>query len=579
MESTAAKFGPLPALKSKVNNHWQTITWGEYRSQSRLVARAMMTLGLEPKDGVSIIGDNCPQWFISDVGAIYAGGVPAGIYTTNSPEQCQYIAGNSDSSIVVVEDSEQLGKIQSIEAELPKLKAIIMMTGSDPAENVFSWSDLPELAEQTPEDDLEVRVKAQKPDDLCTLIYTSGTTGSPKGVMITHTNLTWTAQSTAEVCEGTSDDRMISYLPLSHIAEQIVSLHAPMQMGGCTSFAESLDLLGDNLREVRPTLFLAVPRVWEKIQAKMVTAGAANPPLRKKIAAWARKQGLAGGYAEQQGKPQPLFFGLADKLVFSKVREKLGLDRCRLQLTSAAPISLDTLEFFLSLGVPICEVYGMSECSGPATISLPNAYHTGKVGTCLPGGEIRIAEDGEILIRGPHVFMGYLKNEAATVEAIDDEGWLHSGDIGEIDSDGYLKITDRKKDIIITAGGENIAPQLLEGKIKSIPAISQAVVIGDKRKYLTALLTLDPEKLTAELGNAGSTASSSSEAADCTQMQAYLQTQLDEINKSLARVQTIKKFSVLPEDFTIEGGELTPTMKVKRKVVNSKYESQINAMY
>ena len=435
------------------------------------------------------------------------------------------------------------------------------------------------LAEQVPEEELEARIKAQKPDDVCTLIYTSGTTGNPKGVMITHTNLTWTAQSTIEMSSGTSDDRVISYLPLSHIAEQIVSLHSPMQMGGCTSFAESLDLLGDNLREVRPTLFLAVPRVWEKIQAKMVAAGQASPPIRKKIAAWARKQGLAGGYAAQQGKPQPLFFGLADTLVFSKVREKLGLDRCRLQLTSAAPISLDTLEFFLSLGIPICEVYGMSECSGPATVSLPEAYHTGKVGTCLPGGELRIAEDGEILIRGPHVFMGYLKNEAATVEAIDDQGWLHSGDIGEIDAHGYLKITDRKKDIIITAGGENIAPQLLEGKIKAIPAVSQAVVIGDKRKYLTALVTLDPEKLDNELTNAGSAASGSSEAAACAQMLSYLQTQLDEINKSLARVQTIKKFTILPEDFSIEGGELTPTMKVKRKVVNSKYESEINSMY
>ena len=579
MESTAQAHGNLPALRSKVGRHWQTVTWEEYRSQSRLVAQAFITLGLEPKDGVTIIGQNCPQWFISDIAAIYAGGVPAGIYTTNSPEQCQYIAENSDASIAVVENAEQLAKFKKIEHNLPKLKAIVIMTGHDDADNVYAWEDLPALAEQTSEQKLEARIQAQKPDDLCTLIYTSGTTGNPKGVMITHTNITWTAQATIETVTGSTDDRVISYLPLSHIAEQIISLHTPMQMGACSWFAEGLEQLGDNLREVRPTIFLGVPRVWEKIQAKMVAAGVQNPPLKKKLAAWARKTGLEGGYASQRGESLPLLYPLADKLVFSTVREKLGLDKCRVQITSAAPISLDTLEFFLSLGIPICEVYGMSECSGPATISLPDDYKTGKVGKCLPGGELRIAEDGEILMRGPHVFKGYLKNEAATAEALDEEGWLHSGDIGELDNEGYLKITDRKKDIIITAGGENIAPQLLEGKFKAIPAISQAVVIGDKRKYLTALFTLDIEKLDAETANAGSNARDLNTAAQCDKMIAYMQSHVDGINKSLARVQTIKKFKIIPTDFSIEGGELTPTMKVKRKIVREKYKEHIESMY
>ena len=579
MEATATRYGPLPALSSKVNESWQSISWSDYRTQVRLVARAFMALGLKHQDGVAIIGDNCVQWFIADVAAIYAGGVPAGIYTTNSPEQCQYIAHNSEASIIVVENHEQLAKIQAVEESLPKLKAIILMKGADPADNVHGWADLPELAETVTAEQLEERMSAQRPDDLCTLIYTSGTTGNPKGVMITHSNITWTAQATAQTCAGTSDERLISYLPLSHIAEQIISLHAPMQMGACTSFAESLDLLGDNLREVRPTLFLGVPRVWEKIQAKMVQAGQSSPPLRKKIAAWARQQGLKGGYAAQRGQSPSLLFNVADKVVFSKVREKLGLDRCRLQITSAAPISLDTLEFFLSLGIPICEVYGMSECSGPATISLPETYQTGWVGQCLPGAELKIAEDGEILMRGPHVCKGYLNNEAATVEAIDEEGWLHSGDIGEINEQGFLKITDRKKDIIITAGGENIAPQLLEGKFKSIPAISQAVIIGDQRKYLTALFTLDPEKLNSELSSASSPASNPEAASACEAMNAYIQRQVDDINGTLARVQTVKKFTLLAEDFSIEGGELTPTMKIKRKVINHKYAPQIQAMY
>ncbi|MCH9687996.1 MAG: AMP-binding protein, partial [Deltaproteobacteria bacterium] len=373
-------------------------------------------------------------------------------------------------------------------------------------------------------------------------------------------------------------DRMISYLPLSHIAEQIVSLHGPVVHGACTSFAESIEALGDNLREVRPTIFLAVPRVWEKIQAKMQAAAANNSGLKKKIGTWARGIGIKGGYAMQQDKPLPLFWGVAEKLVFSKVRDALGLDQCRIAVTSAAPISKSTLEFFLSLGVPIMEVYGMSECTGLATVSVPTAYRTGWVGKVIPGGEFKIASDGEICMRGRHVFKGYFKNEAATEEALDDEGWLHSGDIGEI-KDGYLRITDRKKDLIITAGGENIAPQVIEGKLKSISVVSQAVVVGDARKHLSALLTIDDTKLAEALGESGSKAKTMAEASDDDTVHQWLMKQVEEVNKDLARVQTIKKIKILPADLSIEGGELTPTMKVKRKIVNSKYADAIEAFY
>jgi long-subunit acyl-CoA synthetase (AMP-forming) len=345
------------------------------------------------------------------------------------------------------------------------------------------------------------------------------------------------------------------------------------------SFAESIDKLGDNLKEVRPTLFLGVPRVWEKIQSKIVAVASKNTGLKKKIGAWARAQGLAGGYADQKGEGKPLLYGLADKLVFSKVRDNLGLDQCRICVTSAAPISKSTLEFFLSLGIPIMEVYGMSECTGPATISLPNKYKTGSVGRTMDGTELKIAEDGEICMRGRHVFKGYFKNPESTKETVDAEGWLHSGDIGEFDSDGFLKITDRKKDLLITAGGENIAPQVLEGRLKSIPAVAQAVVVGDRQKHLAALLTLDETKLDDVLRQSGSPAKSMSEAASCAKVEGWLLAQVEEINKTLARVQTIKKIKVLPVDLTIEGGELTPTMKVKRKVVNTKYAKEIAAFY
>ena len=579
MAASAAKYPALPALKTKRHGQWQTTSWAEYAAETRLVARALMALGLGPKEGVAIIGDNCHQWFISNIAAIYSGAIPAGLYATNSPEQCQYIAANCDATIAIVENHTQLAKFKAIADQLPQLKAIVLMKGTDTAEHIHAWDDLPKLAEQVSEQALDERIAAQQPDDVCTLIYTSGTTGNPKGVMLSHSNLTWMAQSSVETYGCNSDERIISYLPMSHIAEQIFSLYIPMYCGGCTSFAESLGKLGDNLREVRPTSFVAVPRVWEKIQSKILVTGKASPTLRKKIVAWARKKGLAGGYALQQNKPLPLFYKLADKLVFSKVRQQLGFDRCRNLLSSAAPIPLGTLEFFLSLGLPICEIYGMSECSGPATVGLANNFNTDKLGPCLSGTEMRISDDGEILMRGPHIFVGYIKNEAATREAIDCDGWLHTEDIGELDSRDFLQVTGRKKDIIITSGGENVAPQLLEGKIKAITAVSQVVVIGDQRKYLTALITLDDETLGSELSNAGSQALGATEAAQCKQLRGYLQRQINAINKNLAQAQTIKKFTVLAEDFSIEGSELTPTMKIKRNVVSIKYQAQISAMY
>lgn len=579
MDASAAKYAALPALKTKSHGQWQTTTWAEYRTETRLVARALMALGLGTKEGLVIIGDNCHQWFIGNIAAIHSGAIPAGIYTSNSPEQCQYIADNCNATVAVVENTAQLTKFKAIADQLPKLKAIVMMKGSDTAEHIHAWDDLPKLAEHVSEQALDDRIKAQQPDDICTLIYTSGTTGNPKGVMLSHSNLSWMAQSSVETYDCNSDERIISYLPMSHIAEQIFSLYIPMYCGGCTSFAESLGKLGDNLCEVRPTSFVAVPRVWEKIQTKILIAGKVSPPLRKKVVAWARKKGLAGGYALQQKKPLPLFYKLADKLFFSKVRQQLGFDRCRNLLSSAAPISLDTLEFFLSLGLPICEIYGMSECSGPATVGRANNFNTDKLGPCLPGTEMRIADDGEILMRGPHIFAGYINNETATNEAIDNAGWLHTEDIGELDSQGFLQVTGRKKDIIITSGGENVAPQLLEGKIKAITAVSQVVVIGDQRKYLTALITLDDETLNSELSNAGSKALGAEEAAQCKQLRSHLQRQISDINKNLAQAQSIKKFTILAQDFTIEGSELTPTMKIKRNIVSLKYQAEITAMY
>jgi long-subunit acyl-CoA synthetase (AMP-forming) len=578
-ERTVRSYGPKPALRVRRNGAWKTTSWDEYRQQVRQVARALIAVGATPGSGVCIIGYNCPEWFFADIGAIYAGLVPAGIYTTSSPEQCEYIASHCEAPVVLVEDQEQLAKFLGIRSKLPNLKALVLMRGESNQPGVYSWTKFLELGLRTPESELEKRVAAQKPDDMATLIYTSGTTGTPKGVMLSHDNLTWTAQAAANLVGGVSTDEVVSYLPLSHIAEQIVSLHGPMSFGACINFAESMEKLGDALREVRPHFFLGVPRVWEKIQERIMAVGAQNPPLKKKISAWARRHGLAGGYADQQRVGKPLLYPIANALVFKKVKRTLGLDRARTLVTSAAPISRDTLEFFLSLGLPICEVYGMSECTGPATASVPTRYRTGKAGFTLPGAELKIAEDGEICMRGRHVFKGYFKDPAATSDALDKEGWLHSGDIGVIDAEGFLQITDRKKDLIITAGGENVAPALVEGYLKGIPVVSQAVVIGDRQRYLSVLLTLNQERIKQDAEACGSAASDAETAAKDEKFLQFLQRKIDEVNSRLARVQAVKKFKVIPKEFTIEGGELTPTMKVKRKVVTEKYKKEIDQLY
>jgi long-subunit acyl-CoA synthetase (AMP-forming) len=413
----------------------------------------------------------------------------------------------------------------------------------------------------------------------CAHLFTSGTTGNPKAVMVTHENLTWSAEAIRSYYGFTEEERCVSYLPLSHIAEQILSIHGPMMLGSCVTFAAGVDAVLEVLTEVHPTYFLGVPRVWEKIEAKMKAAGASAPPLRQKLLGFAKKIGTEAGARLERGESPPLLHGLFNKLVYSKVRARLGLDQCKLEISGAAPISRATQEYFRSLGIEIYNVYGMSESTGAATYSQRRKFRLGTAGVAVPGSEVKIAADGEILMRGKHIFAGYYKDEAATREALDPDGWLHSGDIGELDANGLLSITDRKKDLLITAGGENVAPQVIEGMLKGISGVSNAVVVGDGRKYLAALIALDPEQLKGEAAACGSSAKTLTDAAKSEELRSHFMRKVEDMNTRLARVQTIKKIVILPNDFSVEGGELTGTMKVRRKIVNTKYKIEIESLY
>jgi long-chain acyl-CoA synthetase len=572
---TASERPSTVAYMAKVDGRWQPTTWRTYADQIRTVARALITLGLPAGGKVAILGFNRPEWVIFDHAAMMAGGVPAGIYTTCSADEVQYIVHHSEALVVLVENAEQLDKLKRKRAELPLLRWIVMMKGATATgTDVLTWDDLLAKADTTPEAELDRRLDAIGDGDLATLIYTSGTTGPPKGVMLSHQNLAWTSQMLLDVGGRRSGDVALSYLPLSHIAEQTVSIHMPATAGNTIWFAESIDKVPDNLKDARPTVFFGVPRIWEKFHAALSAKLAETTGAKKRLVAWALHVCAEVNARRSRGEPLPrvlaLQYRLADRLVISKIKQALGFDRVQQLFSGAAPIAPDVLAFFASLDLPIQEIYGQSEDTGPTSCNLPGKTKLGTVGPPLPGVQVKLAEDGEILVRGPNVFLGYYKEPEATAEALED-GWLHSGDLGAFDADGFLSITGRKKEIIITAGGKNIAPKNIEAAIKQSPLVGEAVVIGDRRKYLTALITLD-DAAARKLVPDGPLHTAAA-------IRTSIQARIDEVNAALARVEQIKNFAILPSPFGIDSGELTPTLKIKRKVVADKYAREIDALY
>jgi long-chain acyl-CoA synthetase len=586
---TVKKYGDRAALRKKEYGLWRDISWNEFYEKAKQVGCALISMGLEKGDCVSIIGDNCPEWVIIDLGVQGSGGAAVGVYSTNAWPQAEYVIQHSESKFFFVENEEQLDKWLHFRENAPSLKKVIVwdLEGlrhfEDPM--VMTFEQLLEMGKETAEREpglFERRIDELDADDLSVLIYTSGTTGPPKGAMLTHRNVVWMGRTITHDNPMYPTDEVMSFLPLCHIFERLFSVFAHVTHGYTVNFIESLDTVTDNMMEISPTVGYAVPRIWEKYSSAIYIRMSDATWFKRLVFYTAFKIGQKRASLRMDFKEVPSYlealYHLAHFAVFRKLKERLGFDRIRVAYSGAAPISPEVLRFFQSIGVNLIEGYGQTEGTGVTCVSRVGRVKFGTVGPPITGTEIKIAEDGEILVRSPSVFKGYFKDPKATEEALK-EGWLYSGDVGEIDEDGYLKITDRKKDIIVTAGGKNITPQYIENKLKFSPYINDAVVIGDRRKYLTSLIMIDEDNVVKYAQDHKVHFSTYKDLTQSPEIVKLIQRELDKVNETLARVEQVKRFTILPKKLYEEDGEVTPTMKVKRKYVNEAFGDLIEAMY
>jgi long-chain acyl-CoA synthetase len=571
--SAAERYGSSPALRRKVGDEWTTISFEELGTAASEVARGLIDLGIAPGERVSIQAHTRPEWTVANLGILASGAASVSIYQTNSPEECHYVLEHSESKAVFVEDEEQLAKIRRVRDQLPALEHVIVFDGETTDEAV-SLADLRERGRGREQSELDERTAAVKPEDACVFIYTSGTTGPPKGVILSHDNYRSITDMVSEQDVLDREEGMVYlFLPLAHAFALLIQFVA-VDLGAQLAYwqKDPKKIISD-LMEVKPTFFPSVPRIFEKIY----TLATSNAPDREKLDQ-AVKVGVTVRQMRERGEQVPAelqqAFDASEEALFQNVRNLFG-GRCEQCVTGAAPIAPEILEFFYACGVPVMEGYGMTETSTSATVNTPDAYRFGSVGKPFSGVEVKIAEDGEVLLRGPNIFKSYYKNEEATESTLID-GWLHTGDLGRLDEDGFLFITGRKKDIIITAGGKNITPANLENGIKQNRWVSQAVVVGDRRPYLVALITLDPEEVPAFAEQHGL---APEDVPGSDQMRAEIQKTVDEVNAKVGRVEQVKKFTILAHDLSQETGELTPTLKVKRNVVNDKYAGVVEALY
>ncbi|MDP2341437.1 MAG: long-chain fatty acid--CoA ligase [Deltaproteobacteria bacterium] len=596
-QNTVAARKDRVAAQYKSGGAWRDVTWGEMDKTSRLVAAALVKHGVQPKEMVSLISNTRLEWITADLGIQGAGATTVPIYQSSTPDDTQFILTDAGSVAVIVEDNTQLKKMRGIKAAIPKVKKVIAMSGDvDDSGWEITWEAFLKEGEAylaSNEADVKARSAGLTPSDLLTLIYTSGTTGRPKGAMLTHDNMLYQAEAIHKINLISPEDTQYLFLPMAHVFAKVLET-IWFQEGHVMAFwSGDMKKIVDELGEVRPTMMCSVPRIFEKVHAKVVSDTQMAPGLAGKIARWGIAQGEKAGKLEQAGaKPGGIAWALAEKLVFSKIQAKLSArfgGRLRFFVSGGAPLGKDVAYFFKYAGVTICEGFGLTETSAASSVNRPADTRIGTVGKALPGTEFKVASDGELLIRGRGVMKGYWGREDATKEAIDPENWFHTGDIGVIDGEGYIKITDRKKDIIVTAGGKNVAPQNLENLIKSKSSlISQVVVHGDKRKFLSAIITLDEENVK----NFAKQRNMTGDYAALTQkpeVEAALAAAFKDINTTLASYESIKKWKILDHDFTIGdkpeekdkpgASLLTASLKVKRKAVNERYKDVLDGFY
>jgi long-chain acyl-CoA synthetase len=578
------------ALREKDLGIWQRVSWAEYWDHVCCFALGLKSLGLEQGDKVSVLGDNCKEWLYADLAVQGSSAVTVGIYPTDVASQVKYILENSESRFVVAKDQEQVDKILEVKDELPLLRKIIVidMKGlrryKEPL--IISFEEVEDLGRGVRERNpylFEEVVQSTRPEDVGIIVYTSGTTGKPKGAMISQKNMISMIQGLSKVLDFRQSDSFVSALPLCHIAERMFSLIFPMWAGCNVNFAESVATLEEDLREISPTSFLNVPRIWEKMHSNIMIRMQDAVFFKRWIFKVMLPIGERVAEYKMNFKPVPMLwkilYGLAYLLLFRALRNQLGLLGARIFVSGAAPLSPDIMKFYHAVGVPVRECYGMTEMSGISTIPRDREIKVGgAVGRPIPGVELKLAQDGEILQRGESVFVGYYRNPEATKEAIVD-GWLYTGDVGELDDDGNLRLTDRKKDIIITAGGKNIAPSEIENKLKLSPYIKEAIVIGDRRKYLTCLIQIELENVENWAQNNKIAYTTYKSLATHPEVNRLIQGELDNVNSHFARVETIKKFTILDKELDPDDEELTATMKVRRAMIEKKFKDIIQKMY
>jgi len=575
---------------NKEHGKWRAISWREAGEVISEIANGLLSLGLEMQDRVCILSENRLEWLYADFGITSAGGVTAAIYPSNLSDEVEYIVNHSEAKFIFVSNWGQLKKLDGRENRMRGLKKVIMMDKLDSySEDTISLSQLREMGRdfaRTHPDALSERIKSLTPEHLLTLIYTSGTTGPPKGAMLSHGNIIWTYHALEDLFEEIldigPDDLHLSYLPYAHAYERIGGIYFGIFRGVQIAIAEGIDKLTSNILEKRPTFLLGAPRVYEKIYSALMKRIEQESALKKKLFWWAVNVGKQASKYRLNQKPMPVSlmpkFFLANLLVFRQIKNRFG-GRLKFMVSSAAPISPEILEFFSALDIMVLEGWGMTETSAPSTITRPGKLKIGTVGVPLKGVEIKIADDGEILVRGGNVFKGYFKEPEQTKEGFEPDGFFHTGDIGVIDQDGCLRITDRKKDLIITAGGKNIAPQNIENLMKTDLYISEFLAYGDSKKFLVGLVTLDEEAVTAWAKERNIQFKDFAELSQHPEVYKLIESRIAELNKRLPSYATIKRFKILPHQFTQEAGEVTPTLKLKRKVVNKKYHDLLESMY